>query len=241
MATGSLRAIFAANYLTCIRTGAATGVAVKYLARQNAHVHGVLGAGAQAKCQIQAVASVRHIDQVKIFAPNFQKASAFANSIAQEFGVDARAVARAQDAVSGSEIVTAITTAREPVILGQWLKDGTHLTSAGANTPAKMELDPVCFSRGKVVSDCQSLAMEEAGDLRAALRSGDINSENLYAELGELINGTKEGRTNEQEITLFKSMGLGLQDVAVAAFVFERAIQTGAGTMVDFEGRTLAG
>jgi ornithine cyclodeaminase/alanine dehydrogenase-like protein (mu-crystallin family) len=239
MATGSLRAIFAANYLTCIRTGAATGVAVKYLARQNAHVHGVLGAGAQAKCQIQAVASVRYIDQVKIFAPNFQKASAFANSISQEFGIDARAVARAQDAVRGSEIVTAITTAREPVVMGEWLEDGAHVTSAGANTPAKMELDPACFSRSKVVSDCQSLAIEEAGDLRAALRNANVGAVNLYAELGEVINGTKPGRTNEHEITVFKSMGLGLQDIAVAAFVFERAIQTGAGTMVDFEGSTL--
>jgi ornithine cyclodeaminase/alanine dehydrogenase-like protein (mu-crystallin family) len=124
--------------------------------------------------------------------------------------------------------------------MGDWLEDGTHVTSAGANTPAKMELDSACFYRSKVVTDCQSLAMEDGGDLRAALLNGDISSKNLYAELGEVVNGAKEGRTNEQEITLFKSIGLGFQDVAVAAFVFERAIQTGAGTMVYFEGSPLA-
>jgi ornithine cyclodeaminase len=105
----------------------------------------------------------------------------------------------------------------------------------------KMELDAVCFSRSKVVTDCQSLAVEEAGDLRAALRNGDISPQNLHAELGEVINETKEGRAYEHELTLFKSMGLGFQDVAVAAFLFERAVQKGSGTMVDLAGTTLAG
>jgi alanine dehydrogenase len=240
METGALRAIIAANDLTCTRTGAATGVAVKYLARQNARVHGVLGAGTQAKCQIQAVASVRSIEQVKIFARNPEKADAFASSIGKELGIDVEAVPSAQHAVLGSDIVTAITTAREPVVLGKWLEDGTHITSAGANTPPKMELDAICFSRSKVVTDSQSAAMEEGGDLRAALRNGDITSEHLYAELGEVVNGTKKGRTNEHELTLFKSIGLGFQDVAVAAFLFERAVQTGVGSMVDFEGMKLA-
>jgi alanine dehydrogenase len=240
MGTGALRAIIAANDLTCMRTGAATGVAVKYLARQNARVHDVLGAGTQAKCQIQAVASVRSIEKVKIFARTPEKANAFAKSISKELGIDAQAVPTAQDAVIGSDIVTAITTAREPVVLGKWLEDGTHITSAGANTPAKMELDAVCFSRSKVITDSQSAAMEEGGDLRAALRNGDITSEHLYAELGEVVNGTKKGRNNEHELTLFKSIGLGFQDVALAIFLFERAVETGVGSMVDFEGMKLA-
>jgi len=240
METGALRAILSANYLTGIRTGAATGVAVKYLARQDANIHGVLGAGAQAKYQIEAVASVRPIELVKIFAPNYQKASAFADSIKTELRINAHAVRHPQDAVSGSSIVTAITTAREPVVLGKWLDDGTHITSAGANGRAKMELDPACFSRSRVVTDCQSLAMEEAGDLRAALQNGDITPQLLYAELGDVINGTKNGRIDDRELTLFKSMGLGFQDIAVAAFLVARAVETGTGTMVDLEGTALA-
>jgi len=115
-------------------------------------------------------------------ALHYEKASAFANSIRAEFDVDARAVPSAQEAVSGSDIVTAITTARAPVILGERLDDGTHITSAGVNTPVKMELDVVWFSRSKIVTDCLSLAVEEAGDLRAALRNGDISPQNLHAE-----------------------------------------------------------
>jgi ornithine cyclodeaminase/alanine dehydrogenase-like protein (mu-crystallin family) len=184
METGALRAIVSANYLTGIRTGAATGVAVKYLARQDAYIHGVLGAGTQSRFQIEGVASVRPIELVKIFAPNFEKASAFANSVRAELGINAHAVLRAEDAVSGSGIVTAITTAREPVVLGKWLDDGTHLTSAGANTLTKMELDPTCYSRCKVVADSKSLAIAEGGDLRTALQNGDITPQHLYAELG---------------------------------------------------------
>jgi ornithine cyclodeaminase/alanine dehydrogenase-like protein (mu-crystallin family) len=240
METGALRAIVSANYLTGVRTGAATGVAVKYLAREDARIHGVLGAGMQAKYQIQAVASVRPIKLVKIFAPNYQKASAFADSLQTEFGINTQAVQQAKEAVRGCDIVTAITTSREPVVLGKWLDDGVHLTSAGANSTVKMELDSTCYSRSKVVTDSKALAMEDGGDLRAAIESSDITAEHLYAELGEVVNGDKLGRTSADELTLFKSIGLGFQDIAVAAFLYERALKTRTGAMIDLEGTALA-
>ena len=233
--TGALRAIISANYLTGVRTGAATGVAVKYLAREDAHIHGVLGAGAQARFQIEAITCVRTIELVKIFSRNTQKASALALSITAELGIGARVVNSPEDAVSGSGIVTAVTTSREPIIMGKWLDEGTHITSVGANTRAKRELDPTCFSRSKVITDCTPLALEEAGDLRAAIESGDITPNDIHAELGEVVNGTKTKRVNDHELTVFKSIGIGFQDIAVASFLYERAVQTGTGTMVSLE------
>lgn len=234
-ASGALRAILPANYLTGLRTGAVTGVAVKHLARKNARIHGVLGAGAQAIHQIRAVASVRSIEEVRIFAPHLEKASALALEVSAEFGIESHAVGEAEEAVRGCDIVTAITTAREPVVKGAWLEPGAHVTSAGANARGKRELDGECFRRSKVITDSQTLASQEAGDLRAALQNGDIAPQHLHAELGEVIHGAKAGRTAAEEITLFKSMGIGFQDIALADFLYHRAMEAEVDARADLE------
>lgn len=232
---GALRSVMAAGYLTGIRTGAASGVAAKYLAREDARTLGVIGAGVQAKQQISAMVAVRQITLVKIFDVDRTKAEALAASTQQEFKVEARVVASTEIAVKGSDLVVTATTAREPVFRGEWLEPGTHVSGVGANTPAKLELDSVCFQRSKIVVDFREQALEESGDLRQALRTGAIALDSIHADLGEVVTGKKPGRLNNSEITLFKSVGLAVEDIATAAYVLEQAELKGLGTPMAFE------
>ena len=169
--TGALRAIMAAEYLTGVRTGAATGVAAKYLARKNASVLGVFGAGAQAKHQVSALHEVRRLSQVRIFARNRERAQDFADSVSEEFQIETHVAQDPQQTVEGSDLIVTATTAREPVFRSEWLCPGTHVSGIGANTPAKQELDAATLQRSKLVVDFRNQALEEAGDLREAQRA----------------------------------------------------------------------
>jgi alanine dehydrogenase len=233
MKTGALRAVVSANHLTGLRTGAASGVAAKYLAREDAHSLGVVGAGVQAWYQVEALAAVREIRTARIYSRDKSKAEAFAVRLRREFSVDAAAVESAEQAVRESDLVIAATTASSPVIQGAWLKPGAHVSGIGANTRTKQELDATCFARARVVADVREQVLAECGDLRSALESGQVTPDVVYAELGELIVGTKQGRTSPEEITLFKSVGVALQDIAVAAFLYEAAQRLGVGISID--------
>jgi alanine dehydrogenase len=230
METGALRAVVSANHLTGLRTGAASAVAAKYLARKDAEVLGVFGAGPQARYQVEALCAVRPVRMVKVFTPHAERAASFAERIAQDLGMTSLAVESPHDAVSGCDLVAAATTSRRPVFDGRWLEEGVHISGAGSNSPAKQELDLECFRRSTLVADIQSQASEEAGDLRAAIESGALRPEGIAAELGEIVIGKKPGRTSEQEITLFKSIGIAIEDVASAVFVYRRALALGLGT-----------
>lgn len=230
--SGALRAVMAAEYLTGVRTGAATGVAAKYLARENASVLGIFGAGAQAKYQVAALKAVRPVSEVKVFSRNREKAKRFAADLSNEFGVRADVTETSRETIAGSDLVVTATTAREPVFKGEWLDAGTHVSGIGANTPVKRELDNETFLRSKIVVDFRTQALAEAGDLREALKTGVIAPEQVYAELGEIVSGQKRGRANDDEITTFKSVGIAVQDIATAAYVYEQAKIKGLGTEV---------
>ena len=233
---GALRAVMAAGNLTGIRTGAATGVAAKYLARENASVLGIFGAGVQAKQQIAALLAVRPITHIKIFDLDRIKAEALARYASEKFGVTADVRDDAQAVVAGSDLVVTATTAREPVFRGEWIEEGAHVSGVGANTPAKRELDASTFRRSKIVVDFKDQALEEGGDLREALKSGSIGLNDVYAELGEIVTGRKTGRASDREITLFKSVGIAVEDIAAAAYVFDQAESRGLGTPMAFDG-----
>lgn len=226
----------AAGHLTGIRTGAATGVAAKYLARENAKVLGIFGAGVQAKQQVAALMAVRPITHIKIFDLDRIKAEGLAKYARETFGVEAKVVAGAKEVVAESDLVVTATTAREPLFSGEWIEAGTHVSGVGANTPAKRELDAATFRRSKIVVDFKAQALEEGGDLREALKSGSIGPDQVYAELGEIVTGRKAGRESDGEITLFKSVGIAVEDIAAAAFVFEQAELRGLGTPMAFDG-----
>jgi ornithine cyclodeaminase/alanine dehydrogenase-like protein (mu-crystallin family) len=189
MGSGALLAVISSNYLTGLRTGAASGVAAKYLARENANSLGVIGSGIQAWFQVEALCTVRTIRRVKIFSRDSARAEALARRVREKLGIDACAVSDAHEAVRGSALVVTATTASSPVIKGEWLDEGTHVSGIGANTRTKRELDGTCFQRARVVADSREQAIEESGDLRDAIESGDVTTDQVYAELGELAAG----------------------------------------------------
>ena len=233
---GALRSVMAAGHLTGIRTGAVTGVAAKYLAREDAKILGVFGAGVQARQQIAGLMAVRPITLVKIFDVDRAKAEALAACTREQFGIAACVAANAQEAVVGSDLVVTATTARQPVFRGEWIEAGTHVSGVGANTPAKRELDATTFQRSKIVVDFKDQALEESGDLREALKNGSIALDRVQGELGDIVTGKKEGRTSDAEITLFKSVGIAIEDIATAAYVLEQAELKGLGTPMMFDG-----
>ena len=233
MGSGALRAVISANYLTGLRTGAASGVAAKYLARGDASSLGIVGAGVQAWYQAEALCAVRDIRTARVFSRNKSKAEAFALRLQTMLSVDAVAVDSAEEAVRDTDLVIAATSSSEPIIQGAWLEPGTHVSGIGANTPTKKELDPTCFEHARVVADSREQVIAECGDLREAIEGGTVKADVVYAELGELATGLKEGRVSAEEITIFKSVGVALQDIAVAAALFEIATRCRLGTPLD--------
>jgi alanine dehydrogenase len=237
--TGALRAIIAGNRLTGVRTGAATAVAAKYLSRPDSRILGLLGAGVQARYQVAALLEVRPLDEVRIFDIDSAKAHDFAREIVATFAVSARPVAMPRDAVAECDLVVTATASKTPVFNGDWLEAGTHVSGVGANSPAKRELDATTFRNSKIVVDFRDQVLQEAGDMQEALRSGAIQPEGIYAELGEVVTGTKSGRTSSGEITLFKSVGMATEDMVAASFAYRQALAAGLGTRIELDGAAL--
>lgn len=234
--TGGFLGLLPAGHITRTRTGAAGGVAVKHLARNDAKVLGVFGSGVQARAQVAAIRVVRDIEKIKIHDVIAEAGEKLAAELRAE-GVDAESVESGRDAVVGSDIVTAATTSKEPVIEADWLAPGMHINGVGANSPAKKELAPGVYARGYVVVDYKEQVLMEAGDLIAALEADDgISEDDIAAELGEVIAGSKPGRTSDEQITIFKSVGVAYQDIATAAYVYRQAVERGMGLEVDLKG-----
>lgn len=230
--TGSLLALIEADNMGCIRTGAATGVATKYMARPDASRVGILGSGHQAPTQLQAVAQVRCLTQVKVYSPNSDHRRAFAEKMASELELPVQAVASAEQAVRETDIVIAITSAKDPVVEGSWLAPGAHVNAAGSNAPRRRELDTATVTgAARIAVDSLEQAREEAGDLLIPL--GDqLERWRQVVELSEIVAGKKPGRESSAEITVFKSLGVALEDVAVAAHVYRRAREEGVGRVL---------
>lgn len=221
---GALRAVVSANYLTGLRTGAASGLAARHLARTDARVLGLIGAGFQGWFQVVAMSAVRPLTEVRVFDADPERARQFGDRIERELGIPVSIANEARAAVSGCDLVVTATSATDPVVQGDWLEPGTHVSGVGTNSPGKRELDTTAFSRSTVVVDYLEQACEEAGDLRQALAAGAFGEGGVYADLAALVAGSKPGRTSAEEITLFKSVGMAIQDIATAALVYERAV-----------------
>jgi alanine dehydrogenase len=233
MDSGALRAVVSANHLTGLRTGAASGVAAKLLAREDADSLGILGSGVQAWYQAEALCAVRKVRTAKVFSRDAQKAEAFVERLRRELGLKARFVNSAETAVRESLLVVTAMTSSSPVVQGAWLENGAHVSAIGANTRSKQELDTACFKRARVFADSREQVLEESGDLRAAVESGEVTKRVICADLGEVVAGLTPGRSGAEEITIFKSVGIALQDVAVAAALFQNAQSSGLGIELD--------
>jgi alanine dehydrogenase len=231
---GTLLALMGGNHLTAMRTAAVCGVATRYLARQDAEVLGLFGAGVEGRTQVLAIHEVRPLKRVKVFDPVPGKAAGLAEELAASTGIEILAVNDPKDAVANCDVVSATTSSPRPVFEGRWLDDGTHVNAIGSHAPDVQELDSDTVVRAKVVVDSKEAVLAEAGDLIVPIKEGRISEAHVYAELGELITGAKQGRSSDSEITLFKSVGLALQDAAAAARTYKLAKEKGIGTEVAF-------
>ncbi len=225
--TGELAGVFNASAITAIRTAAVSAVATKLLARHDAHVLAIIGAGVQARSHLEAIPLVRNIREVRVHSRTRAKAEAL--------GGGTRVVDSVEDCVRGADIVVTTTSSREPVIRREWIGNGTHINAAGSSIAAARELDGETVAAASFFVDRRESTVNESGDYLMALREGLIaGPEHIRAELGEILTERAKGRTSSDEITLFKSLGIAIEDLASAQFLLEKARTTGRGQWVEF-------
>ena len=218
-----------ADYLGQMRTGAASGVATQYMARPDATEVGLFGSGKQARTQLQAVCKVRKIRRVQVYSPNEERRRRFAAEMSDLCQTEVEPVPRPEMAAEDKDIVITATTSREPVLNGHWIAEGTHINAVGSNFLGKAEVDAVAVRRCEsIVVDSKDQARLEAGDFVQALEDGSIHWADVH-ELGQVIVGRYTGRAHPQDVTLFKSLGIAIEDVAVAAKVYARRPGRGPG------------
>ena len=226
---GALEAIIEADRLGQLRTGAATGVATKHMARSDARTVGMYGTGLQARTQLRAIAGVRQLSRVVAYGRDPDRRRAYCDEMSQELGVDVVPAEEPEQVAEGADIVVTITTSATPVLAGEWLVPGTHVNAAGSNSIAKAEIDVEVVRRaGRIVVDSIEQAKLECGDLLAPVEMG-VTHWGAIHEFYEVVAGQVPGRADAQEITLFESHGLAIEDVALGAEAVRRAREQGAG------------
>lgn len=229
-ATGIPLAVVEGTYLTALRTGAASGLATDLLAREDASVLTVFGAGVQARTQVEAVRAVRSIQEVRIVSRRPESAAELAEELE---GVDVEVLEDRTRAVRGAHVVCTATTSYEPVFRGEDLDPGTHVNGLSSLGPDAREVDDGLVTRARIVVDSMEAALEQAGDLVSPIRRNVISRADLYGELGEIVNGRLPGRTGPDQITFFKSVGNAAQDLAMGRRLMVHAAQHDLGTMVE--------
>lgn len=233
--TGAPVCIMDGGYLTAVRTGAVSGLATRHLARPDAKVHALFGTGVQARAQAWAVATVRPLAKCLVFSiDDDARKQAFAAEVQELTGVPTEVAASPESAVRGCDILTLATSAKDPVIDGAWVQPGTHINAIGSHAPGMRELDTATVAKSRVFPDSLEACKAEAGDFQLPVEEGMWSWDAVAAELGEVVAGMKPGRTSDTEITLFKSVGLALQDMATASYVFRQAQERGAGSEFQF-------
>ena len=217
--------------VTYIRTAAVSALATRELARPDAHTLGLFGAGTLAAEHLQAISTVRELTEIRVCDRTRQKARDFADVWSSKTGLRLEATEPA--ATAACDIVTAVTNAPEPVIAGRWLHPGVHLNLVGAHAPEHREADSETARRARIYVDSLEAAMSEAGDIIIPLEQGDIDESMIIGELGCVLNGEIAGRQDNDQVTLYKSLGLAAQDLFAADYVYRKALETGAGTRVE--------
>jgi alanine dehydrogenase len=233
---GALLAVLDGAALTAIRTAAVSGSATRALARADASVLALLGSGVQAGAHLAAMRAVRPIGRVRVWSRSPARSLEFATRESAHHGVPVEPVGTPRDAVEGAEIVCTVTAAREPILEGAWISPGAHLNAVGACIPTSRELDSEAVRRSRVFVDRMESALSEAGDLLIPIREGTIRADKIAGEIGDVFSGTLEGRRNDGEITLFKSLGIAVEDLAAARRVYERALASGEGVEIEWGG-----
>jgi alanine dehydrogenase len=230
---GQILAIMDSIEITIVRTGAATGIAAKYLARKDSKIATICGCGNQGRISLKAILSVFCLEKVYAYDIDAAKRKAFADDLSSEFGISIIPVDDLKEATKVSDICVTCTTSKKAFLGNADVKPGTFIAAVGADSEDKQELEPSLLASGKIVTDVTEQGAS-FGELHHALEKGLLSMNTVHAELGEIIAGIKPGRTSDEEIIIFDSTGMALQDVAAASIVYEKAIKEGIGLKVNF-------
>jgi len=233
-ATGALVAVMDGRYITEQRTAAVSAVSSQRLGRAGASRLAILGTGVQARSHLEALASVHRLRDVRVWSRREENRQRFAGEMAGRFGdLVVTAAGSAREAVEDADLIALVTASTEPVIADAWVATGAHIMAVGACRPTHREIDPALLARSRVFVDSRAGALVEAGDLVMAIAEGRIGADHIAGELGDLVRGGVEGRRSDDEITIFKSLGMAVEDVAAADFVYRRALKHNVGRRLE--------
>jgi len=231
--TGDVICIMDGGYLTAMRTGAASGVATKYLAtKKETQVAGIFGAGVQAKMQLWAVSVARKLSHAYVFDISIEASVKFISEMGKKLNLEIIRAASPDEMIRKTDIICTATSSATPIFDGSRIREGTHINGIGSHTPGARELDTAIIMRSRLIADSYEACLKEAGDIMIPIQEKAIDSSHIQAELGEIIVGKKPARLNDKEITLFKSNGLAIQDAATAKLIYDKARQAGIGSFV---------
>jgi len=233
---GQLLAVMDATSITAIRTAAASGVATRRLARKDAGDLAILGSGTQARTHLEAMAIARKLRRVRVASKEFGRAKAFAQRESGKHGIEVEPVASAREAIEGADLVCTTTSSREPVVRAEWLSPGVHINAVGSSVPFARELDTATVVKSRFYVDRRESALNEAGDFLIPKKEGAIGDDHIAGEIGEVLIGKAPGRRSESEITVYKSLGIAVEDVASARSIYEKAKASGEGRWLEFGG-----
>ena len=233
---GRLLAIVDATSITAIRTAAVSGVATRLLARADAGDLAIIGSGVQARTHLEAMTIARKLRRVRVAGKDRGRANAFAERESARYGIAVEVAASAREAVAGADIICTATSSREPVLEGDWISPGAHVNAVGSSVATARELDTAAVVRSRLYVDRRESALNEAGDFLIPKTEGAVTDDHIVAEIGEVLSGRAEGRRSPDEVTLFKSLGLAVEDVASARHIYEKAKASGTGRFLDFGG-----
>ena len=232
--TGELEAMMNASAITAVRTAAVSGVATDLLAREDACNLAIIGTGVQARSHLAAMSQVRSIKRCRIASRHIAHAQKFAQELARSFSFPLEPVATVEEAIADADLIVTATTAIEPIVKREWISPGAHLNLVGACTPNSREVDSATIAASSLFVDRRESTINEAGDYLLAARDGAVGPDHIRAEISEVLHGDKSGRTSPEQITLFKSLGLAVEDLAAAEYLYRKAQDLNAGTWVDF-------
>ncbi|MGA9773498.1 MAG: ornithine cyclodeaminase family protein [Blastocatellia bacterium] len=232
--TGELLALMNASAITAIRTAAVSAVATQVLARADASQLAIIGSGVQARTHIEAMACVRQIARASVASRSFENAVRFAEEMRPRYGFPIEPVETAEQAVTGADIVVLATTANEPVVKREWIAQGAHINAVGSSIPTAREMDSALMKASSLFVDRRESTINEAGDYLLALGEGAIGPDHIRAEIGEVLLNQKPGRGSADEITLFKSLGLAVEDLASAEYLYRKAKEMQAGEWIEY-------
>ena len=232
--TGELQALLNASAITAIRTAAVSGVATDLLARADACNLALIGTGVQARTHLAAMSQVRSIKRCRVASRTVEHAREFAAAMSREFSLSVEPVATVAEALAGADLIVTVTNAREPIVRREWISPGAHLNVVGSSIPKAREVDTATIAASSLFVDRRESTLNEAGDYLIPAQEGVIGPDHIRAEIGEVLHGDKPGRTSLEEITLFKSLGLAIEDLAAAEYLYSKAKELNEGTWVEF-------